>query len=45
VVARQQSRGVKVRSLFPPEPYKDIDEWMLGCLAQAEAVQVKAVRR
>ena len=37
VIAKQQSRGVKVRSLFPPTPYKDIDEWMLAILAESRS--------
>lgn len=27
-IARQQARGVTVQQVWPPQPYKDLDEWM-----------------
>lgn len=29
-IAEQQARGMTVQQVYPPRPYKDIDEWMIA---------------
>lgn len=29
-IAEQQARGIAVSQVYPPRPYKDIDEWMIA---------------
>ena len=37
VIAQQQARGVEVAIVMPPEPFKDIDEWMVALARQDRA--------
>lgn len=37
-IARQQARGHVVETVFPPEPFKDMNDWWLAELAQQDDI-------